>query len=149
MLNNEPLIQNITLDGFQVVQGQLFKNERSPVMTIYKNEVSFAREAHAVLNNCAAIQVLVNVESKAIIVRPSASTEEHAIVWERQLKDTYIPRLLCPALTRQLYALWDWNTKYKYRTDGRIVRCERKVMILFNFNEAKPFDGLATVKADE
>ncbi|HCS35971.1 MAG TPA: hypothetical protein DIW48_04630 [Sphaerochaeta sp.] len=145
MLNNESLIQNITLDGFQVVQGQLFKNERSPVMTIYTNEVAFAREAHAALNNCAAIQLLVNVGNRTIIVRPSASTDEHAIVWERQLKDTYVPRFHCPCLTRQLYALWNWNTNYRYKTDGRLVRCEKKVMILFDFNEAKPFDGLAAV----
>jgi len=35
-------------------------------------------------------------------------------------------------------------------SDGcRLVRYEKKVMILFDFNEAKPFDGLATVRENE
>jgi hypothetical protein len=149
MLNNESLIQNINLEGFQVVQGQLFKNERRSIMTIFQNEVAFTREAHRDLNNCTAIQILVNVDSKAIIVRPSASTDENAIVWERQLKDTYVPRFSCPCLTKQLYAVWNWNVKYRYKTEGRIVRCEKKVMILYEFSDAKPYDGLAAVKVNE
>jgi hypothetical protein len=149
MLKNESLIQNITLDGFQLVQGQLFKNERSPVMTVYKNEVAFSKEAHVALNNCAAIQILVNADKKMMLIIPSASTDENAIVWERQLKDTYVPRFRCPGLTRQLYAQWDWNTRYRYKTDGRLVRSERKVGLLFDFNEAKPFDGLVAVREDE
>jgi hypothetical protein len=113
---------------------------------MYKNEVSFTREAHRDLNNCAAIQMLIHVENKIVIIMPSTSTDENAIAWDRQLKDTSASKFFCPCLTNRLYALWDWNTKYKYKTDGRIVYCDKKVMILFDFNDAKPYDGLALAK---
>lgn len=111
--------------------------------------MAFSKEAHVVLNNCGAIQTLVNADKKTILVTPSASTDGNAILWEMQLRDTYVPRFRCPGLIKQLYAQWDRIIRYRYKTASLMVRCERKVGLLFDYHETKPFDGLVAVREDE
>jgi hypothetical protein len=39
----------------------------------------------------------------------------------------------CKAFTSQLYQSWGFDPEYVYRSYGRIVTADRKVMLLFEF----------------
>ena len=92
------IIEKVTMDGFKVVSSAMFSNEKPPSMTIFPNEIAFSREAHAYLNYCAAIQIMINSNEKKIMIKSAPSTDENSIVWKDKLKETYIPRFNCPKL---------------------------------------------------
>ena len=142
------IIEKVTMDGFKVVSSKMFTNEKAPTMTIFQNEIAFSREAHEYLNYCAAIQMMLNTEERKIMIKAAPSTDENSIVWKNKLKETYIPRINCPKLTRPLFRIWQWNQDYRYKAEGRLVRCDKKPILLFDFNEAKSYSAKEVSKQD-
>ena len=135
-MSDPSIFTAIDLTGFQVVHGQFFKVDKLPYMNIFPREISFARETHEMLHNCESIQILINEEGKTIVIKAAPSSEENSVRWVRNTKDTYIPRYTCPKLTAHIYTKWGWNSKYRYKTDGVLVHCDGKPVILFDFNKA-------------
>ena len=143
------LMENVSMDGFQVVSSKLFSNEKPPAMTIFRNEISFSREAHGYLNYCVAIQIMINSKEKKVMIKAAPSTDENSICWKEKLKESYIPRFNCPKLTKPLFSMWGWDTDYRYRTEGRLVKCDKKPILLFDFNEAKAYLGKEMPKKND
>ncbi len=130
---------NIDLKDFQIVHGQFFKVDKLPYMNVFPKEIAFAREAHEMLHNCECIQILINEEGRTIVVKAAPSSDENSVRWARNTKDTYIPRYTCPKLTAHLYMKWGWDDRYRYKTDGVLVHCDGKPVILFDFNKATAY----------
>ncbi len=142
-------LENINLDGFKMVKSEMFKAERAPSMTIFKNEISFSREAHQCLQFCESIQLLINAEEMLVMVRSAPSTDENAIKWSNKLKESYIPRFTCPKLTQPLFSMWKWDMDYRYKVEGRLVKCEKKPVLIFDFRQARAYSGKEVQKQDE
>ena len=142
------IMESVRMEGFQIVSSSLFSNEKPPLMTIFKDEISFSREAHGYLNYCAAIQILINSEERKIMIKSAPSTDENSITWKNKLKETYIPRFTCPRLTRPLFSIWEWDINCRYRVEGRLVKCANKPLLLFDFSEAKACRCKETLKKD-
>ena len=68
MLNNDYGISEINMDGFQVVRGQLFSRMLEPFMSIWYSSISFNAACYSALNECAAIQLLVNSHDRRVLV---------------------------------------------------------------------------------
>ena len=132
--------ETISLDGYEIVSENLFRNEKAPTMTIFKEQISFSREAHTELKNCAGVQILINYTEMSVIVRPSMHLDSDSTInWNRSYSDGYIPRFTCPKLTRPIYSTWKWDENKRYKTDGRIVRCKKEIMLLFDFKNAASY----------
>lgn len=144
---NTHYIEDISLKGFIVVKHQLFERERLPTMTLFSRKVSFSRECHDVLDGCESIQIMVNYEHRQIIVKPSASSDEDSLVWRNdKLKNPNVGDIGCPLLTLRLYKEWKLNPRYRYKTQGKLVKSDRKLMILFDFNSADTYEGIKLVE---
>ncbi len=143
---NGNFIEDINLKGFLVVQSELFRKEAEPVMNLFEKSISFNRECHIALNNCESVQILVNPENRTILIRPSSSSDKNALIWKRNLKDTYIPKFTCPNLTMQLFRKWGLDFKYHYRATGRLVQSDKKLMLRFDFGAAVTYDGQKIVR---
>ena len=143
------LMENVSMDGYTVVSAAMFANERPPAMTFFKNEISFSREAHACLNYCVAIQIFINPKERKVIIKSAPSADENSIQWNDKLRETYIPRITCPRLTRPLFSIWKWNLNYRYRVEGSLVKSDKKPILLFDFNQAQAYQGKEMPKKDE
>ena len=51
--------------------------------------------------------------------------------------------------TKSLYEAWGWNEKLRYRTVGKLVKYDRKLMLLFDFSHPEVWEGMKLVKGDE
>ena len=103
-------IQEINLEGFQVVSGDLFTNytrTSNPTVTLWHNSLSFSKASLTLLNGCERIRVEINPNSKCLLIVPVT------------IKDK------------------DLDPEFVYRTIGRVVTAKNKVMILFDFNKAE------------
>ncbi len=139
-------IEEISLKGFIVVKHQLFEREKSPTMAVFKRKVTFSKECQIALDKCQSIQMLINYDSKQIVVKPMSSSDEDSLLWYKEdLKDPFISDIGCPRLTARIYREWKLDPKYRYKTRGRLVRSERKLLLIFDFNEADCYDRMKLV----
>lgn len=140
-------IKNISLEGFQVVKSKFFSRPSEPVMSLFPSAISFNTAAHKALNGCEYIEVLLNEKKKSILVRPaSGSADNESVRWQCGKGKPKYMRVECTAFTRPIFSVWKLNPKYHYKAVGKVVQCDKKVMLLFDFNDCETFEGLKMVK---
>ena len=148
MTTDDFVLSDISMEGFQLVRGQYFSRLSEPCMTIWESAVQFNAPAFATLNNCEAVQMMVNLEKRSILVKPTASKEPDAINWIRDPTNPKTTKLECSLFTRRLYSKWEWALKRRYRAVGKLVRVGKSVMLLFDFNKPEVWEGMKMVRED-
>ena len=134
------LIQEISLEGFQVVRSELFRRAlrvSAPTATIWPNRISFSRSALAALNNCERVRFEINSAKRCLLVVPVTEMDRDNVRWTKDSKEPAVRMIECLAFTKQLYNSWGWFSELAYRATGRIVSYEKKVMLLFDFSNAE------------
>ena len=144
MFSEEAKLPDISLEGFQVVRSQYFSRMLEPAMTIWSTSIAFNTISFAALNNCDMVQILVHEKDKSIIVRPVNSKDPDAVNWKKN--NTKYSRLECSAFAKQLFEMWGLDANNRYRTMGKVVQCDKKVMLYFNFKNAESWKGTKLVK---
>ena len=139
-------IKTVSLDGFQVVQRKYFSRQIEPAMTIWNTAVAFNTASHDALNNCETIEIYVNEKTKCVAIMPVPSKDKEAVQWTRGSKKTKYNRIECTMFARQLFKSWKLDPEYHYRTSGKLVQCDKKLMILFDFTQHEVWSGSRLVK---
>lgn len=154
-------IQEISLEGFQVVSGELFTNTFTlfdPRATIWNNSISFSKAALAALNGCERVRIEINPGTKGMLLRHKRNAaysghkkDKDNVHWVKGVKAPAPRKIECKRFTSQLYKIWDFDPEYVYRTIGRIVTAESKVMLFFDFSKAESWklSDKARSKKDE
>ena len=133
-------IQEINLEGFQVVSGDLFTNytrTSNPTVTLWHSSISFSKASLTLLNGCERIRVEINPNSTCLLIVPVTIKDKDNIHWVKGIKDPVPRKMECKRFTSHLYKTWSLDPEFVYRTIGRVVTAKNKVMILFDFNKAE------------
>ena len=131
-------IREVSLDGFQVVSGDMFRNLTRinvPAITLWYNSISFSKASVTALNNCERVRIEVNPKTRCILLIPVTAKDKDGVRWAKTGKDTQPRKIDCLAFTSQLFDGWGWDRKYVYRATGHIVSSDKKIMLLFDFND--------------
>ena len=70
----DPRLSEISLDGFQVVSGQMFAHlprKSDATCTLWPTSISFSKQAVVLLNNCEHIRIEINPTTKGLLVVPA------------------------------------------------------------------------------
>lgn len=129
-------IQEISLEGFQVVSGDVFTSRQrnnEPTATLNSNSISFSKAALLAVNNCERIRIEVNSQKKAILIVPVTIKDRDNVRWIKSQKEPAPRKIECVAFASKLYRIWNWNQEESYRATGRVVKADKKVMLLFDF----------------
>lgn len=143
-------IQEISRDGFKVVSGEMFRRAfrmSAPSSTIWPNKISFSKAALTALNNCERVRFEINEDKHCLLVVPVTEKDKDNVKWTKSSKVPTVRMMECTAFTSQLYESWNWKKDYTYRTSGRIVSVDKKVMLLFDFNNAETWQYKEKAKA--
>jgi hypothetical protein len=127
-------IGDINLDGFQVVKGNYFNKQIEPYMAFRETSVSFNVSAYKALNCVATVHIMVNQANRKILIRPVGSDDVDSITWIRNFDNLSSKPMECAAFTRPLYEMWKWKPKTRYRAYGKLVQCDKKLMLVFDFS---------------
>lgn len=133
-------VQEINLDGFQVVSGDLFTNytrTTNPTATLWYNSLSFSKASLTALNGCERIRVEINPNTKCLLIVPVTVKDKDNVHWVTRTKDPAPKKMECRRFTAQLYKTWELDSEFVYRTLGRVVTAKNKVMLLFDFKQAE------------
>ena len=144
-MQDEFNICEISLDGFQVVRGQYFSRQLEPLFTIWYSNISFNTAAFTALNNCESVSIMVNNKTRCVIIKPVPSKDKDAISWLKPPENQKYRKLECSRFTQQLFQLWEWDKELHYRTNGRLVSADKKLMLLFDFTKPEILRGLKVV----
>ena len=144
-------LKEVSLNGFQVVSGDMFRQATRlnlPAITLWYNSISFSKATVTALNNCERIRIEVNPGTRCILLIPVTSKDKDAVRWVKTGKEVQPRKIECLAFTSRLFDGWGWNKKNVYRTTGRIVSSDKKIMLLFNFSDPEtwPMKEKATAK---
>lgn len=143
------LLNEIDLDGYQVVRSQYFQKQAEPILTLCSNAIAFGQGAYQAFNNCEAVHILLSDKTKSILVRPASTSSTDAVVWRRSKAEPKYCKLDCPQLARKIYDQWGLDKNLRYKAFGRLVQAEQKILLLFDFNEAEIYDGAKKVDKHE
>ena len=97
-------IQEINLEGFQVVSGDLFTNytrTSNPTVTLWHNSLSFSKASLTLLNGCERIRVEINPNSKCLLIVPVTIKDKDNIHWVKGIKDPVPRKMECKRFTSQ------------------------------------------------
>lgn len=98
------------------------------------------------LNNCEAISIMLNKDKKQILISPSPTANANSVAWRKGKNVTKYCKISCTTFARKLFDDWGLDDTYRYRTIGRMVQSDKKVMILFDFAQAEKWKGDKAVK---
>lgn len=132
------LLNEISIEGFKVVSGDYFSSlpkPYAPLLTIGDGKLWFTKRDVLALNSCEYVLVRVNAEGRKILIVPTKSTDKDAIRWVSRMDPIDARRVSCPRLTDQLFEIWGWDKKMIYRSMGKLVTSNNKVMLFFDFSE--------------
>jgi hypothetical protein len=138
-------INEISLNGFQVVRGLYFSRQLEPSFTIWYSSVAFNMAAFSALHNCESISILINSDTRCVIIKPITSKDRDAINWLKPPDYQKHQKLECARFTHQLFDLWQWDKELHYRTNGRLVTSDKKLMLIFDFSRPEVWRGLKMV----
>ena len=133
-------IEEVSLDGFQIVSSDMFvhhSRKSDATCSIRPTKLSFSKLVLSSLNNCEYVRIEVNPKTKCLMVIPVTSSDKNCIRWIKGQKEFIIRNMESKSFGNLIYSTWGLNPDYNYRAIGRLVTVNKKVMMLFDFNDAE------------
>ncbi|MGI6700744.1 MAG: hypothetical protein ACOX6G_10610 [Christensenellales bacterium] len=136
---NQPMnpVPEISMDGFQLVSSEMFREPSrryDATCTIWHDSIAFSKVSVTSLNGCERVLLKVNPEDKRILIIPCTIKDKDAIRWTKYVKEPVPRKMDCRSFASRLYQMWNWKKDFVYRTSGRLVTSDKKVMLLFDFS---------------
>ena len=139
-MNNFVALEEVSLEGFQIVKSEMFLHftqKKDPTCTIWPHHINFNKQSLMKLNNCEYVRIEVNPTTKCLLVIPVPSTDKNSIRWVKGKIDISTRPLESRSFGSEIYKVWGLDEEYNYRSTGRLVSSQNKVMLLFDFNNAE------------
>jgi len=131
-------LEEINLDGYKIVRSEMFSHlprKTDATCTIWPYKIAFSKVALVALNDCDFIRMQVNPSNKCLIIAPTTSSDVNCIRWTKGTKERLVKHMESAAFGTDLYRSWGLDPEYNYRATGRLVTANKKVMMLFDFND--------------
>ena len=77
-------------------------------------------------------QVEIDMNNVGIGVRFTERDKDN-VHWLKRGKEPSARKMECTTFTSQLYNTWGWRKDLAYRSVGRIVSSDKKIMLLYDF----------------
>lgn len=138
--------ESFNYDGYQVVRGEFFAHIYEPSFTFNSNKVSVNTACIKKLPEVEYVQILVNPDSKMLVVRPCSEEEKDSFRWCGATKRTP-KQITCRIFFAKVVSLMGWNSDYRYKLLGKLIRSDGE--LLFVFDLSTPEIYTRTIKEGE
>lgn len=142
------LAQDFSYDGFQVVRRELFAHLREPAVVIRRDSVTFNTACIAGLEDAVYIQILVNQDSKRMVVRKCEENDKDALRWCVAKPDKRKSRKMTNKIfSAMMYEMMGWNLDCRYKILGHKITFEDETIYVFDLMETEIFLDIKGKKA--
>ncbi|MBR5949064.1 MAG: integrase [Clostridia bacterium] len=131
---------HVDFSNFQVVRGEFYADIRSPYITINKYKVYVNSACLRLFPDAEYVFILVNKESKLIVLRPCEPFARDAYRWRKESKGKIVPRQgVCKLLFALVMNLMHWNPDIRYKLLGSIAHANNEYVLVFDLTTPKFF----------
>ena len=130
------LAEDFSYDGYQVVRRELFAHLREPAVVIRRDSVTFNTACIAGLEDAVYIQILVNQDSKRMVVRKCEENDKDALRWCVAKPDKRKSRKMT---NKMMYEMMGWNLDCRYKILGHKITFEDETIYVFDLMETEIF----------
>lgn len=134
------LAEDFSYDGYQVVRRELFAHLREPAVVIRRDSVTFNTACIAGLEDAVYIQILVNQDSKRMVVRKCEENDKDALRWCVAKPDKRKSRKMTNKIfSAMMYEMMGWNLDCRYKVLGHKITFEDETIYVFDLMETEIF----------
>ena len=134
------LAEDFSYDGYQVVRRELFAHLREPAVVIRRDSVTFNTACIAGLEDAVYIQILVNQNSKRMVVRKCEENDKDALRWCVAKPDKRKSRKMTNKIfSAMMYEMMGWNLDCRYKILGHKITFEDETIYVFDLMETEIF----------
>lgn len=134
------LAEDFSYDGYQVVRRELFAHLREPAVVIRRDSVTFNTACIAGLEDAVYIQILVNQDSKRMVVRKCEENDKDALRWCVAKPDKRKSRKMTNKIfSAMMYEMMEWNLDCRYKILGHKITFEDETIYVFDLMETEIF----------
>ena len=142
------LAEDFSYDGYQVVRRELFAHLREPAVVIRRDSVTFNTACIAGLEDAVYIQILVNQESRRMVVRKCEENDKDALRWCVAKPDKRKSRKMTNKIfSAMMYEMMGWNLDCRYKILGHKITFEDETIYVFDLMETEIFLDIKRKKA--
>lgn len=142
MLQEEPF----SYDGYQVVRGEFFAHTFEPSITFNDSKVYVNM---ACLNRMPAveyIQILVNQQTKKLVVRPCGEDEKDSFRWCSNTGRRRPRQIACRIFYAKLAEMMQWNPAYRYKFLGKLITANEEQLYIFDLTATEVYQRILQVE---
>ena len=142
MLQEEPF----SYDGYQVVRGEFFAHTFEPSITFNDSKVYVNM---ACLNRMPAveyIQILVNQQTKKLVVRPCREDEKDSFRWCSNTGRRRPRQIACRIFYAKLAEMMQWNPAYRYKLLGKLITANEEQLYIFDLTATEVYQRILQVE---
>lgn len=134
------MAEDFSYDGYQVVRRELFAHLREPAVVIRRDSVTFNTACIAGLEDAVYIQILVNQDSKRMVVRKCEENDKDALRWCVAKPDKRKSRKMTNKIfSAMMYEMMGWNLDCRYKILGHKITFEDETIYVFDLMETEIF----------
>lgn len=134
------LAEDFSYEGYQVVRRELFAHLREPAVVIRRDSVTFNTACIAGLEDAVYIQILVNQESRRMVVRKCEENDKDALRWCVAKPDKRKSRKMTNKIfSAMMYEMMEWNLDCRYKILGHKITFEDETIYVFDLMETEIF----------
>ncbi len=137
----EQLENEFDFDGYQVVRRELFAHLRDPAVTIRRDSITFNNSCIIGLEDAVYILVLINPNTKRLLIRKCDEDDKNALRWCVAKEDSRKSRQIkSREFSERLFYLLGWDKRNRYKVLGYRIKYEGEEMYIFDLLETEVFD---------
>ena len=134
------LAEDFSYEGYQVVRRELFAHLREPAVVLRRDSVTFNTACIAGLEDAVYIQILVNQDSKRMVVRKCEENDKDALRWCVAKPDKRKSRKMTnKTFSAMMYEMMGWNLDCRYKILGHKITFEDETIYVFDLMETEIF----------
>ncbi len=134
------LAEDFSYEGYQVVRRELFAHLREPAVVIRRDSVTFNTACIAGLEDAVYIQILVNQDSRRMVVRKCEENDKDALRWCVAKPDKRKSRKMTNKIfSAMMYEMMGWNLDCRYKILGHKITFEDETIYVFDLMETEIF----------
>ena len=134
------LVEDFSYEGYQVVRRELFAHLREPAVVIRRDSVTFNTACIAGLEDAVYIQILVNQDSRRMVVRKCEENDKDALRWCVAKPDKRKSRKMTNKIfSAMMYEMMGWNLDCRYKILGHKITFEDETIYVFDLMETEIF----------
>ena len=136
-MGNETLaIENICLDGYEVVSGESMSLFGQPLVTFDGLSVFFNAASLQMLPEAESILFMIGRHDRTICANPCRNGEKAAFRWSSYSGRREARKGTCKGFILRLMKFTGWSFDFKYKLLGSVVQNNGSLLLKFDINSA-------------